>query len=166
MGTHSEAEVGELLHRRGWRTAFTVAERADAWARLVGAVERGYGDDIHEYANDLYCRTWLHEAWLLLHDHVVQLWTPRIRAWDERFRAATVDDDGLALVRFHRLPHPDLWWWRRHPRVLTGDLGRSLRSAGAVGTEGEDEGRGRAVRRSSLPPTPGQPLGGDGSVTG
>ncbi|MFD7445454.1 hypothetical protein [Streptomyces sp. NPDC059909] len=137
MSTHNEADVGELLHRRGWRTAFTVAERVDAWAALVGAVERGYGDDVYEYANDLYCRNWLHEAWLLLHDHVVQLWTPRIKTLDERFRAATVADDGLALDQFHKLPHPDMWWWRRHPRILTGALGQSLRSAGAVGTDPE-----------------------------
>ncbi|GAA2390308.1 hypothetical protein GCM10010420_12530 [Streptomyces glaucosporus] len=138
MGTHDEAEVGELLHRRGWRTAFTVADRVNAWTELVNAVERGYGDDIHEYTNDLYCRDWLHEAWLLLHDHVVHTWTPQVEAADERFRAATVADDGLALGRFHRPPRPDMWWWRRHPRVLTGALGRALRSAGAVGAAPED----------------------------
>ncbi|MGV9337706.1 hypothetical protein [Streptomyces sp. NPDC003688] len=129
----TENQVGELLHRRGWRTAFSLAERVNAWAALVDAVERGYGDGVDEYTNDLYCRNWLHEAWLLLDEHVVQLWSPRIKALDDRYKAATIDDDGQALDRFHRLPGPDLWWWRRHPRLLTGDLGRSLRSAGAVG---------------------------------
>ncbi|MBM9507652.1 hypothetical protein [Actinacidiphila acididurans] len=135
MSTPDEAEVAALLHRRGWRTAFTVADRVTAWGHLVAAVEGGYGDDVDEYANDLYCRNWLHEAWLLLPEHVVQFWTPRIEALDERFRAATVADDGMALGRFHRVPHPDLWWWRRHPRLLTGDLGRALRSGGAVGID-------------------------------
>ncbi|MGM7439868.1 hypothetical protein [Streptomyces tunisiensis] len=130
----TETEVGELLHQRGWRTAFTVTERVNAWAALVSAIERGYSDDIYEYTNDLYCRNWLHEAWILLDEHIVQLWTPRIKALDDRYRAATVDDDGQALDQFHRLPGPDLWWWRRHPRILTGNLGRSLRSAGAIGT--------------------------------
>jgi hypothetical protein len=129
----TEAEVGELLHQRGWRTAFTVTESVNAWAALVSAIERGYGDDIYEYTNDLYCRNWLHEAWLLLDEHVVQLWTPRIKDLDAQYKAATIDDDGHALDQFHRLPGPDLWWWRRHPRILTGDLGRSLRSAGAIG---------------------------------
>ncbi|AUY51065.1 hypothetical protein [Streptomyces sp. CB01881] len=138
MGTYDEAEVGELLHRRGWRAAFTVAEQVDAWAWLVETVERGYDDDVDEYTNDLYCRNWLHQAWLLLPDHVVQLWTPQIRAWDDRFRAATIADDGLALEPFHAMPHPDMWWWRRHPRVLAGSLGRSLRSAGARGTCGPE----------------------------
>ncbi|WP_260146399.1 hypothetical protein [Streptomyces sp. 2132.2] len=54
---------------------------------------------------------------------------------DARYRAATLDDDGQALDQFLRLPGPDLWWWRRHPRILTGDLGRALRSAGAIGTD-------------------------------
>ncbi|MEU5980385.1 hypothetical protein [Streptomyces sp. NPDC047315] len=52
---------------------------------------------------------WLHEAWLLLDDHIVQLWTPQIKALDDRYKAATVDDDGIALDQFHRLPGPDLW---------------------------------------------------------
>ncbi|MFE4873322.1 hypothetical protein [Streptomyces sp. NPDC056682] len=131
----TESEVGELLHQRGWRTAFTVAERVNAWAALVSVIERGYGDDIYEYTNDLYCRNWLHEAWLLLDEHIVQLWTPRIKALDDEYKAATIDDDGQALDQFHRLPGPDQWWWRRHPRILTGDLGRSLRSAGAIGAD-------------------------------
>ncbi|TQF03750.1 hypothetical protein E6W39_17820 [Kitasatospora acidiphila] len=133
MSPGNEAVVGERLHQRGWRKAFTVAEMVDKWAWLVGEVERGYDDSIEEYTNDLYCRNWLHEAWLLLDDHTVLIWTSRIKQLDSRFLAATVHDDGLALDRFHGIPHPDLWWWRRHPRTLTGDLGRSLRSAGATG---------------------------------
>ncbi|MFG3044915.1 hypothetical protein ACGFZR_08320 [Streptomyces sp. NPDC048241] len=131
----TEIQVGELLQQRGWRTAFTVAERVSAWAALVSAIERGYGGEISEYTNDLYCRNWLHEAWLLLDDHIVQLWTPQIKALDDRYKAATVNDDGMALAQFHRLPGPGLWWWRRHPRILTGDLGSSLRSAGAIGVD-------------------------------
>lgn len=131
----TETEVGELLHQRGWRTAFTVAERVSAWAALVSVIERGYDDNIYEYTNDLYCRNWLHEAWLLLDDHIVQLWTTQIQALDDRFKAATCHDDGQALGQFHKLPGPDRWWWRRHPRILTGDLGRSLRPAGAIGTD-------------------------------
>lgn len=134
----TEAEVGELLHQRGWHAAFTVAGRVSAWAALVDAVERGYDDDVDEFTNDLYSRNWLHEAWPLLDDHLVHLWTPRIKALDDRYRAATVDDDGQALDAFHRLPGPDLWWWRRHPRILTGDLGRSLRTVGAVGVDPDD----------------------------
>jgi hypothetical protein len=122
----TEDAVGELLHQRGWRKAFTVEEMVNAWAWMVREVERGYDDDVHEYSNDLYCRNWLHEAWPLLDDHTVLLWTARIKELDDRFRAATVDDDGFTLDRFHRIPGPDLWWWRRYPRVLVGDLRREL----------------------------------------
>ncbi|MFE6519656.1 hypothetical protein [Streptomyces sp. NPDC057748] len=80
-------------------------------------------------------RNWLHEAWLLLDEHIVQIWTPQIKALDDRYKAATVDDDGQALHQFHRQPGPDLWWWRRHPRILTGDLGRSPHSVGAIGID-------------------------------
>ncbi|MFF9483099.1 hypothetical protein [Streptomyces sp. NPDC014733] len=135
----TETEVGELLHQRGWLAAFTVADRVDTWAALVRAIECGYDDDIDEYINDLYCRNWLRQAWLLLDEHIVQIWTPQIKALDDRYKAATVDDDGQALQQFlhqfHRPPGPDLWWWRRYPRILTGDLGRSFRSVGAIGID-------------------------------
>ncbi|GAA4888831.1 hypothetical protein ACFPM3_18760 [Streptomyces coeruleoprunus] len=144
MDSPDEAAVGELLHQRGWRKAFTVSEMADKWAWLIDVVERGYGDFTHEYANDLSCRDWLHQAWLLLDDHTVLVWSRRIKELDERFIAATVHDDGFALGQLHRIPPADLWWWRRHPRVLTGYLGRDLRAVGAVA--GSEPRRGSAKR--------------------
>ncbi|WP_150134640.1 hypothetical protein [Streptomyces hyaluromycini] len=102
----TETEVGELLHQHGCRTSFTVTERVNAWAALVSVIDRGYGDDIYEYTDDLYCRNWLHEAWLLLDEHIVQLWTPQIKALDDRYKAATIDDDGQALDQVHNLPRP------------------------------------------------------------
>jgi hypothetical protein len=135
MNPSNEAEVGELLHQRGWRKTFTVAEMVGAWDLLVSEVGRGYEDLVDEYTNDLYCRNWLYLAWPLLDDHTILIWSPRIKRLDGRFLAATVDDDGYSLGQFHGVPHPDMWWWRRHPLVLTGDLGRSLRSAGAIGTD-------------------------------
>ncbi|PRY62032.1 hypothetical protein [Glycomyces artemisiae] len=129
--------MGELLHRDGWRKAFTVAEMVDKWERLVGEVEQGYSHTIHEYTNDLYSRNWLWEASGLLHDFVVQDWTPRLMALDNRFTAATIADDGAALSHFHKLREPDWWWWRRYPRNLTGPLGKSLRDAGATGSAPE-----------------------------
>ena len=57
-------EAGALLHQRGWRTAFTVAERVNAWAALVSAIERGYGDDNYEagqlFGVAAFCRQSLH----------------------------------------------------------------------------------------------------------
>ncbi|MFJ7779411.1 hypothetical protein [Streptomyces yangpuensis] len=133
----------------------------NAWAALVGVIGRGYGDDIDEYTNDLHCRNRLHEAWLLLDEHVVQRWTPRIKALDDRYEVATTDDDGQALDQFHRPPGLDLW---RHPRILTGDLGRALRSAGAIGADPDEVAqfredwterhplrRGEGLRRPPIP---------------
>jgi hypothetical protein len=134
MSTFSEAEVSERLHQRGWRKAFTVAEMIEKWERLVSEVEQGYSHTIYEYTNDLYSRNWLREASGLLHDFVLQDWTPKLMALDNRFTAATIADDGAALSQFHKLREPDWWWWRRYPRILTGSLGKSLREAGATGT--------------------------------
>jgi hypothetical protein len=135
MNSSNEAEVGQILRQHGWRRAFTVAEMVNAWSQLVGEVERGYEEQVDDYTNDLYCRNWLHLAWPLLDDHTVLNWSARIEELDSRFLAATVDDDGYLLGQFHGVPHPDMWWWRRYPRVLTGDLERTLRSAGAIGTD-------------------------------
>jgi hypothetical protein len=67
---------------------------------------------------------------------VIAIWTPEIKDLDDRFRTATVFDDGQALSQFHRISQFDLndmwWWWWRHPRRLVGELGRSLREAGAT----------------------------------
>jgi hypothetical protein len=66
---------------------------------------------------------------------VIVLWTPQIKALDDRLRAATVCDDGISLSQFHRISgfDPiDMWWRRRHPRLLVGELGHSLRSADAT----------------------------------
>ncbi|MCX4808492.1 hypothetical protein OG594_44095 [Streptomyces sp. NBC_01214] len=123
------------LHQRGWSTAFTVADMVNQWAWLVREVERGYTDVVEEYSNDLYCRNWLHEAWLLLDDRTVLVWTQRIRELDKRFCAATVDDDGIAMAQCHGSFSPEMWWWRRHPRILAANLGQALQSAGAIGTE-------------------------------
>ncbi|TCN40120.1 hypothetical protein EV644_10647 [Kribbella orskensis] len=49
MNPSSEAEVGELLHQRGWRKTFTVAEMVGAWDSLESEVERGYEDLVDEY---------------------------------------------------------------------------------------------------------------------
>jgi hypothetical protein len=135
MEPHREQAAGELLHQRGWRKAFTVDEMVDKWAWLVTTVEDGYSDMVDEYTNDLYSRNWLHEVWPLVTERVIAFWTPQIKELDDRFRATTVFDDGQAISQFHRITSFDpsgMWWWRRHPRILVGDLGRSLRSAGAT----------------------------------
>lgn len=124
--------MSQLLHQRGWRKAFTVEEMVSGWAGMVTTVENGYGDDVYEFTNDLSCRNWLHEAWLLLDDLTLTRWNDRVRSLDDRFRAATVDDDGYVMSQFHNGGgDPATWWWRRYPRALVGELGETLRAAGA-----------------------------------
>ncbi|MFI6174467.1 hypothetical protein ACIA8R_02895 [Nonomuraea sp. NPDC051191] len=122
----SMSRAGEILHAKGWRKVFTVAEMADKWAWLVGEVERGYDDMVDEYTNDLYCRNWLAEAWPMLTHPVRAAWHAEIQPLDERFRAATVDDDGEAISRYHRIVLMEGWWWRRKPRKLLGSLASDL----------------------------------------
>jgi hypothetical protein len=129
MEPRDEQAAGEFLHQRGWRKAFTVQEMVDKWAWLVAKVESGYRDLVDEYTNDLYSRNWLHEAWPILPDRAIVPWTPQLRALDERFRAATIFDDGIALSQYHQISSfdpEDMWWWRRRPRLLVGDFGRAL----------------------------------------
>ena len=160
MDLGNEAAVGELLRQRGWRKAFTVEEMVDKWAWLVEEVENGYADMVEEYVNDLYSRNWLHQAWLLLNDHPIIAWTPRIKDLDDRFRLTTDYDDGYALGHFHRLPALDQWWWRRRPRILAGELGDSLRSIVnrlGSGSRAQDVTRTRprrAIRDGSAPVLP------------
>ncbi|MFG2973070.1 hypothetical protein ACGFYY_08695 [Streptomyces sp. NPDC048331] len=134
MEPDDEQHAGEVLHRRGRRKAFTVQEMVDQWSWLVGEVEDGYSDLVDAYVNDLYSRNWLHEAWPVLTERAIIRWTPQVRALDDRFRAATTFDDGICWAQFHRISRfdpVDMWWWRRHPRLLVGHFGRSLRAAGA-----------------------------------
>ncbi|MGR7002943.1 hypothetical protein ACU686_41500 [Yinghuangia aomiensis] len=95
----------------------------------MSAIERGYGDDVSEYTNDLYCRNWLHDAWLLLDEHVVRLWTPWIKALDAQYKAATIDDDGQALGQFTSCLARTCGGGGATRASSPEDLGRSLRSA-------------------------------------
>jgi hypothetical protein len=122
----SMARAGEVLYTRGWRKAFTVAEMVNSWAWLVAEVERGYDDLVDEYTNDLYCRDWLAQAWPMLTQPVRVVWHAEILPLDERFRAATVDDGGKAISRYHRIALKEGWWWQRRPRKLIGSLATAL----------------------------------------
>jgi hypothetical protein len=122
----NETAVGRLLHERGWRTAFTVEQMVSAWGQLVAMVERGYDDSIYEYLNDLSCRDWVYDAWQLLSDDVTTSWTARLEHIDERFRRAT-DHADEPLITGPRADDPARWWWRRRPRLLTGELAADLR---------------------------------------
>ena len=114
------------LHARGWRKAFTLNEMFAAWASLVAEVERGYDQMVYEYTNDMACRDWLALVWPRLTDRVRDARAEELEALDARFRAATVDDGGLAIGRFYRIENKDGWWWRRRPIKVAGTFAADL----------------------------------------
>lgn len=92
------------------------------WRRFVAAVERGYGDSIYEYTNDLTVRDRL--------ERVVAGASPGLRgqlehalaAADARFDAATEEAARPLGVTY------TTWWWQRVPRRLVGELAEDLRA--------------------------------------
>lgn len=114
------------LHARGWHKAFTVNEMFAAWASLVSEVELGYDQMAYEYTNDMACRDWLALVWPMLTDRVRGARAGELEALDARFRAATVDDGGLAIGRFYRIENKDGWWWHRRPINVKGEFAADL----------------------------------------
>ncbi|MFI7661177.1 hypothetical protein ACIBTW_20095 [Micromonospora parva] len=117
------------LHQQGWRKEFTIEEMIGKWAWLVAQVERGYPDLVDEYTNDLYCRDWLAKAWPQVTHPVRSCWHEMLQPLDERFRAATIEDGGQAVGRYHQITPNMGWWWHRRPKKLVGDLAKALRTA-------------------------------------
>jgi hypothetical protein len=96
------------------------------WSAFVTTVERGYGDSIYEYTNDLSVRDLL--------ESVAAGAGPALRAKlhaalaedDRRFAAAT-QEAGRALGEFaEEAPS----WWRRVPRRRVGELAEDLDALG------------------------------------
>jgi hypothetical protein len=110
------------LHEQGWRKEFTIEEMIRNWAWVVAKVERGYSHLVDEYTNDLYSRDWLAKVWPLVTHRVRSCWHGTLHSLDDRFRAATFEDDGVAVGRYHRITLDRGWWWRRRPRRLVGHM--------------------------------------------
>ena len=88
-----------------------------AWIAIVAIVEAGYSGTEEEYSNDLMTRDYIGELCRRLPGTWAELFERKIAPWDERFRAATVEEAE---------PHlPDLmgaagWWQYRSPRLWPG----------------------------------------------
>ena len=126
----SVEQAEQLLRQRGWSRGFTLNQMTQAWAQLISQIEHGYQDVVEEYTNDLSCRDWLAQVWPLLTQRVRAARAPELTALDERFKAATVDDGGLALSHFYQIEGKNGWWWRRRPRLLLGEFAADLRRVG------------------------------------
>ena len=119
-------ELTQRLHECGWASHVTVGRLLRDWEQLASEVGT-YKLTIDDYTNDLTSRDAL--------DHVIGWASPpfaealrdRVEPADERFKAATVEDNGVAVGRyFHIDSHPG-WWWRRRPTCgqLSAYLDRS-----------------------------------------
>lgn len=105
--------AGKALHQRDWRRVFTLNEMFDVWASLVVEVENGYDEtSLHEFTNDMACRTWLAEAWPMLTERIHAARGAELAELDARFRAATIgrghggDDSPWWLSRSLRVVRP------------------------------------------------------------
>ena len=99
----------------------TLGSLLQEWQRFVTAVERGYGDSIYEYTNDLSVRDRL--------ERVIACASPGLRAQlegvlaaeDKRFEAATEEAARPLGVAY------TTWWWQRVPLRRVGELAQDLR---------------------------------------
>jgi hypothetical protein len=120
------AELTARLHDVGWASQVTVERLLQEWEQLAGEVGH-YVLTIDDYTNDLTTRDALDQVLQWASDAFRSVLTERIASADERFRAATRDDDGQAVGRYFRIEKHPGWWWRRRP--TTGPLSAYLDSA-------------------------------------
>jgi hypothetical protein len=126
--TRAEQEMRGL----GWPAALTLPVALEAWARLARQVSDGYEADGAQYVRDLAVREWLHLAWPLLADPVVELHGRRLAQADALFMTSTEADRGDLVGRFVDLGSREGWWWRRRPAALVGDLVKDAHRLGVV----------------------------------
>ena len=105
--------------RHDWApdTEKTPQELVRAWIAIVAIVEVGYDGMAEEYWNDLMTREYLDVLCKRLPGYWATRFAEWIDPWDERFRAATVEE-----TRPHLHP-PEAeagWWWYRSPRLWPG----------------------------------------------
>jgi hypothetical protein len=93
------------------------------WSDFVTQVERGYGDSIYEYTNDLSVRDRLERLVQGAGPGLRAKLEDRLAADERRFEAAT-EESARPLGEFGEASPP--WWWRRVPRRRVGELAEDL----------------------------------------
>jgi hypothetical protein len=101
-------------------TELTPQEVVRAWIAIVAIVEVGYDGMWEEYTLDLMTREYIDELCRRLPGRWSLRFADWIGPWDERFRAATVEE---STPHFPSLEgeHEPGWWWYRTPRVWPGE---------------------------------------------
>jgi hypothetical protein len=83
-----------------------------SWIATVAIVEVGYVGEWEEYANELMARDYLHEL-VRLSPSSREVVEEDLALWDERFRAATIEEAKPHLPPKEGEPG---WWQYRSPR--------------------------------------------------
>lgn len=84
-----------------------------SWIATVAIVEVGYVGEWEEYTNELTARDYLDELARRSPDYGAAVVAEEVALWDERFRAATVEEDEPHLPPLEGDPG---WWQYRSPR--------------------------------------------------
>jgi hypothetical protein len=132
-----EESVRDLLRRRGAPESVVsggLAGLVESWERTVGEIEAGYRLGIDDYLNDMDGRQLLEDAWGAANDAMRKKFQPRLRAADERARAALAAVDrclwGADVARYHGWTAAKQWWYFMRPRSAGEDLERELKEMG------------------------------------
>lgn len=106
------------------RYPITLDSLLTEWDHFVCEVEQGYPLDVYEYTNDLSTRDLIDELLASISKSAQKKLVKYVRPVDERFKRATLPDEGSRLSRFIR-PWEG-WWWQRIPEKLVGTLASDL----------------------------------------
>ena len=107
----------ELRHDWAPRTDKSPEELVRAWIAIVAIVEVGYEGMAEEYWHDLMTREYIDVLCKRLPGYWATRFAEWIGPWDERFRAATVEE---AEPHLPPLDGEAGWWWFRSPRIWPG----------------------------------------------
>lgn len=107
----------ELSDRWSPLTELTPDQLVRAWIATVAIIEVGYEGAWEEYTHDLSTREYIGELSRRLPESWGALFAEWVAPWDERFRAATVEQSEPILRRPEDSPS---WWWYRTPRIWPG----------------------------------------------
>ena len=97
------------------------------WDEFVARVERGYGDSIYEYTNDLGTRDVIQQLLLGVSEPLRRKLIALIKSNDDRFYQATREVNRALTGGKNIEERP---WWFRVPRHIGKELENDLRSEG------------------------------------